>query len=290
MNPVAPLLTDWYQRNARNLPWRRAGTTPWGVLVSEIMLQQTPAARVIPYWERWLSAWPRPADLAQDSPAEAIRAWGTLGYPRRGLRLYDCAVAITQSYDGEVPADEVTLRTLPGIGQYTAAAVASFAYGQRAVVLDTNIRRVIERIFGGQALPLPSLTMAETTRAAELLPVDPADAVRWNQATMEFGALVCRARQPDCPTCPIQEYCSWRRDGYPGDSHAGKRAVQKYEGTDRQARGRVMALLRQMEGESVPVAAIVAALPRPDQAGRAIEGLVTDGLAVRDGAALRLPG
>ena len=290
MNSLAPLMADWYRKAARDLPWRRDGTTPWGELVSEIMLQQTPAARVVPYWQRWMTDWPQPGDLAAANPADVIRAWGTLGYPRRSLWLRECAVTIARSHGGEVPDDEAVLRTLPGIGQYTAAAIASFAFGRRAVVLDTNIRRVIARVFGGQALPPPGLTASERARAESLLPRDAAAAVDWNRATMELGALICHARQPDCPACPLEAACAWRRNGYPGDAHAGARRVQRYEGTDREARGRVMGMLRQGDGTAIAVAAIVAALPRPDQAKRAIAGLVADGLAVPDGADLRLPG
>lgn len=285
---LAARLADWYQQAARDLPWRHPGTTPWGVVVSEVMAQQTPVLRVVPYWQRWLAAWPRPSDLAAASPADVIRAWGTLGYPRRGLRLRDCAVTLVASYGGEVPPDEATLRGLPGLGRYSAAAIASFAFGRRAVVLDTNIRRVVARVWEAEGWPPPSPTAAEWARAGELLPIDPAESVAWNRATMELGALICRARQPDCAVCPIQSDCAWYAEGCPGDP-AARPPGQPYHGTDRQARGRVLALLRQMDGESLPTAAIIAALPQPDQAERAIASLVADGLAVRDGAALRLP-
>lgn len=289
MTAVAADLANWYRANARDLPWRRSGVSPWGVLVSEVMLQQTPVNRVLPYWRRWLARWAQPSDLARASPADVIRAWGTLGYPRRGLRLRDCAVAIVDHHDGIVPAELTALRELPGIGRYTAAAVACFAFGQAVVVVDTNIARVLGRVFDAQALPAPSLGAADWARAAEVLPGDPAAAVVWNQATMELGALVCQARQPDCPVCPLGGDCAWRAQDYPGDRYAGRRQPQAYQGTDRQARGRVLALLRQADGETVPVAAIVAGLPRIDQAERAMATLVADGLAVRVGAGLRLP-
>jgi len=281
-------LSLWYDANARDLPWRRKGATPWGILVSEIMLQQTPAKRVIPYWERWMSVWPRPGDLARAQPGEVIQAWGALGYPRRALRLRECAVTIDKEY-GEVPRTEDTLRTLPGIGEYTAAAVAAFAYGCRTVVLDTNIRRVIARAYAGEALPMPHLTAAERTMAANLVPTEAKDAVKWNQATMELGAVVCRARDADCESCPVKDICAWRSADYPGDIHAGRRRTQPWEGTDRQARGRIMAFLREADGESVPIAAILAGTPREAQTLRAIDALIADGLARRDGEALRLP-
>ena len=288
MNPLAVPLARWYESSARDLPWRHDGTTPWGVLVSEIMLQQTPANRVIPYWLDWLDRWPTPGDLAQAGAAAVIQAWGTLGYPRRALRLRECAGVIAGEYAGEVPSDEETLRTLPGIGEYTAAAVAAFAYGRRAVVLDTNIRRVIARAHTGQSLPLPHLTTAERTMAAELLPKGTAS-VRWNQATMELGAVICRTRDPACDSCPVKGLCAWRQAGYPDDQYAARRRGQGWEGTDRQVRGRIMALLRQADPESVPSAALLATSPDPDQAQRALGGLVADGLAVRDGEAVRLP-
>ncbi len=287
-NPLAAPLADWYRAEARDLPWRRPTATPWGILVSEIMLQQTPASRVTPYWQAWLERWPAPSDLADAAPAEVIQAWGTLGYPRRALRLRECAAAIAQDHDDEVPHEEAVLRGLPGIGDYTAAAVAAFAYGRRTVVLDTNIRRVIARAQAGQALPPPHLTAAERAMAEALVPPDPAAAVRWNQATMELGALVCRARSQDCETCPIAGLCAWRAAGHPGDLQAGRRRTQAWEGTNRQARGQVMALLREAEGEAVPVAAVLSLGDRA-RYERAIEGLVADGLAVREGEALRLP-
>ncbi|MCL2736757.1 MAG: A/G-specific adenine glycosylase [Propionibacteriaceae bacterium] len=289
MNPLARPLAAWYAQNARDLPWRDPAATPWAILVSEIMLQQTPAARVIPYWTSWMAVWPRPSDLADATPAEVILAWGSLGYPRRALRLRDCASVVAGQYADQVPADEDQLRTLPGIGEYTAAAVAAFAYGRRTVVLDTNIRRFIARAHLGQALPLPHLTADERSMAASLVPSDTQESVVWNEATMEAGAVVCKAREWLCDACPVKDLCAWRDAGYPGDLHAGRRRAQPWEGTDRQARGRVMALLRETEGESVPIEALVALTPRPEQTRRAIDGLVADGLAVVEGEAVRLP-
>ena len=287
MNQLAAPLAAWYAANARPLPWRR--TTAWGVLVSEIMLQQTPAARVIPYWEAWMNRWPWPESLAEASTAEVIRAWGTLGYPRRALRLQECAGVVVAEHGGVVPQNEVVLRSLPGIGEYTAAAVAAFAYGQRTVVLDTNIRRVLARAWGGEALPAPHLSVEERAMAAGLVPEGDAEAVVWNQATMELGAVLCRAREPACGECPVKALCAWRAAGYPGDLHAARRTTQRWEGTNRQARGLVLALLREAEGEVVPVDAILVG-PRAGQLADAIDSLVADGLAVRDGTGVRLPG
>lgn len=289
LDPLVEPVTAWYLANARDLPWRRPGVGAWGVLVSEIMLQQTPANRVRPYWQAWMERWPRPSDLAQATPAEVIQAWGTLGYPKRALRLRQCATVIAEERGDVVPDDEAKLRGLPGIGEYTAAAVAGFAYGRRTVVLDTNIRRFLARAHCGEALPPPHLTRDERAMAAALVPTEPAAAVLWNQATMELGALVCQARTHGCGDCPVLGLCAWSAAGRPGDLHAERRRVQPWEGTDRQARGRVMAILREADGELVPVAGILADSPRPDQTERAIETLVADGLAARDGEAVRLP-
>ncbi|MCL2316566.1 MAG: A/G-specific adenine glycosylase [Actinomycetia bacterium] len=286
---VAPL-TAWYARAARDLPWRAPGVSPWGVLVSEIMLQQTPAVRVEPVWRAWLDRWPSPADLADASPAEAIRAWGRLGYPRRALRLHEAARVIVDRWDGVVPSTLEALRGLPGVGEYTAAAVAVFAYRRRALVLDTNIRRVIARCVTGVALPPPVLGAPERALAGGLLPRDPAASVRWTQAAMELGALVCTSRAPACQDCPLLRRCRWRRAGRPGDPWARARRPQGYEGTDRQARGAVLACLRETPA-GVPEADVLARLPRPDQARRAVESLVADGLAIRTGdGRLCLPG
>jgi A/G-specific adenine glycosylase len=282
-------LAQWYAQAARDLPWRHPQASAWSVLVSEIMLQQTPVVRVLPTWQAWLERWPTPADLAAAPPGAVIAAWGALGYPRRALRLRQAAVVIVEQWGGAVPEDEAGLRALPGVGDYTAAAVACFAFTRRAVVLDTNVRRVLARVWWGQALPAPSRSRAEHAWAAQLLPDDPAAAKTWNQALMELGALVCRARDPACASCPLRGWCAWRQAGQPADPYATRRRVQGWEGTDRQARGRVMAALRTAGGEPVAVGAILADSPRPEQTERAIDTLVADGLAVRVGSGVSLP-
>src|SRR6478736_9072001 len=177
-------LDDWFASNARDLPWRAADCTPWGVLVSEVMLQQTPVVRVLPVWEEWLRRWPEPAGLAGEPAGEAVRSWGRLGHPRRALRLHAAAVAIRDSHRGALPGAYTELLELPGVGSYTAAAVAAFAFGRRETVVDTNIRRVHARLISGNALPAPALTAAEMRLAASLLPEDPAASVRWNASVM----------------------------------------------------------------------------------------------------------
>ena len=212
-----PVLT-WYARNARDLPWRAPDATPWAVLVSEIMLQQTPVARVLPEYLSWIARWPTPAALAAAPAGEAIRQWGRLGYPRRALRLHETATILVARHGGTVPADLDALRALPGIGSYTAAAVASFAFGQRHAVLDTNVRRVLARLVAGQpwAGTASSVSVAERRLAESLLPAEPAVAARWSVAVMELGALVCTAAGPRCGDCPVARECAWLAAGAPG--------------------------------------------------------------------------
>lgn len=265
----------WYAEHARDLPWRAPDRTPWGVLVSEVMLQQTPVARVEPVWRTWMERWPAPAGLAAEEPGEAIRAWGRLGYPRRALRLHSAARAIVERHDGAVPGAYADLRALPGVGDYTASAVAAFAFGQRHAVLDTNVRRVLARAVSGVAQPPPSPTSAERALADSLLPPD--DEPTWSVAVMELGALVCTARAPACAACPLVGGCAWQIDGAP--EHAGPtRRAQPWTGTDRQARGRLMAVLREAPS-AVSKAALDLAWPHdPRQRERALDGLVADGL------------
>lgn len=282
---------DWYARHARDLPWRAADRSPWGVLVSEIMLQQTPVVRVLPVWREWLTRWPEPADLAAEAPGEAVRAWGRLGYPRRALRLHEAARAIVDRHGGAVPDDHAALLALPGVGAYTAAAVASFAFGQRHVVLDTNVRRVLARVVEGHALPSRSITASETALASSLVPEADDVAARWAVASMELGALVCTARTPRCGQCPLSTRCAWRALGRPEAAGArAARPAQRWHGTDRQMRGRIMALLRSAEGV-VAWERLQAEVPEADgQRERCIDSLVADGLAEPDDAGLRLPG
>lgn len=274
-----PVLT-WYDTHQRDLPWRAADRTPWGVLVSEVMLQQTPVVRVEPAWRAWLARWPTPGDLAAAQTDEVLRAWDRLGYPRRALRLQACARAVVERHGGEVPDDEAALRALPGIGEYTAAAVRAFAFGRRAVVLDTNVRRVLARAVLGTALPAPSQTVAERALAAAHMPDDDATAARWSVAAMELGALVCTARSPRCPACPLQARCRWLAAGRPDDEHAHRRRAQSWAGSDRQARGRVMSLLRTASGP-IPFATLRESWPDEPQLTRALTSLETDGLVAR---------
>ena len=269
----------WYARNARDLPWRAPGASPWAVLVSEIMLQQTPVARVLPEYLSWMARWPTPAALAAAASGEAIRQWGRLGYPRRALRLHETATILVARHGGTVPADLDALRALPGIGSYTAAAVASFAFGQRHAVLDTNVRRVLARLVAGEPWPgaaSSAASVAERRLAESLLPAEPAVAARWSVAVMELGALVCTAASPRCGDCPVARECAWLAAGPPAGG-AARRRTQKYDGTDRQCRGRVLAVLRAAD-DPVRRADFDAIWTGQAQLERALDGLVADGL------------
>lgn len=285
---IAAAVNDWYRANRRDLPWRRDGFGAWGILVSEFMLQQTPVARVIPRLEAWLERWPTPESLAASSSGDAVRAWERLGYPRRALNLHAAAVAITDQHGGTVPRDVPSLLALPGVGDYTARAVAVFAFGERHPVVDTNVRRVIARAILGDALPGPASTRRDLESMSALLPVDEADARLFNAAAMELGAIVCTARAPLCESCPIAADCAWRAAGYP--QFEGRRAPvqKKFEGSDRQVRGLILAELR---ASDIPVrlAEIESVWADEVQRSRAIAGLLADGLAVEGPDGFELP-
>jgi A/G-specific adenine glycosylase len=275
----ATAILGWYAVHARDLPWRQPGASPWAILVSEVMLQQTPVARVLPAYEAWLARWPDPASLAAASPADAVRQWGRLGYPRRAIRLHTAARVIVEQHGGAVPDSLSALRALPGVGSYTAAAVASFAFGERHAVLDTNVRRVLARLVDGVPRPATSPTAMEVKLAESLLPDEPGLAPRWSVAVMELGALVCSADRPRCDSCPVVSACAWHQAGSPdADSDRAGRRSQPYEGTDRQCRGRLLAVLRDAD-EPVPATRLDAAWPDARQRDRALASLVTDGLA-----------
>jgi len=280
-SPLVEPILRWYDEFARDLPWRRPDATPWSVLVSEFMLQQTPVARVLPVHEAWLARWPTPAALAAEASGEAVRAWGRLGYPRRALRLHAAAVAITERHQGRVPHSYDDLLALPGVGDYTAAAVAAFAYGRRQVVLDTNVRRVLARAVTGTQFPPRSVTRAERDLGARLLPEDAPTAATWSVAVMELGALVCTAERPRCGSCPVAGACAWRRAGSPAYD-GPPRPVQTYAGTDRQCRGRLLAVLRDSEG-AVDKSRLDGVWDQTEQRERALASLVADGLVVARG-------
>ena len=278
--PIRLRLFDWWSRYARDLPWRFGRTTPWGVLVSEVMSQQTQMSRVVPYWTAWMNAWPDAASLAAAPKAEVITAWGRLGYPRRALRLQECARQVAGQYADRLPRDYDQLVALPGIGDYTASAVMSFAYGERIAVIDTNIRRVLSRVFLGRESTGGAANREERQLAWQVLPEDENSEVadhhvngddslgtadpqirsaawreppsaRWNQAVMELGATVCVARKPACDICPLAGHCRFLKAGLPGLGSGRTRPRQRFAGTDRQIRGSILQALRQASGAPV---------------------------------------
>ncbi|WP_210478965.1 A/G-specific adenine glycosylase [Naasia sp. SYSU D00948] len=285
---LAPAITGWFAVAARDLPWRRPGFPAWGTLVSEFMLQQTPVARVVPLLLEWLERWPTPAHLAAVPPGEAVRAWGRLGYPRRALALHGCAVAIAERHGDRVPEDVEELLALPGVGPYTARAVAAFAYGHRHPVVDTNVRRVLARAIRGEAEPGPPSTARDLALMDEHLPLAREEARAFNAGMMELGAIVCTARAPRCAECPIASLCAWRNAGYPEYGGPRKPRQKRYEGSDRQARGRLLALLRSATAP-VEEEELLAGLEDPERAARALEGLLRDGLAERTALGVVLP-
>ncbi len=282
MSPPADELITWFDREGRDLPWRAAGVTAWQILVSEFMLQQTPVARVLPIWVDWIARWPTPSATAAAGPADVLRAWGKLGYPRRAKWLHECAVAIARDHGDAVPADVDALLALPGVGSYTARAVACFAYRQRVPVVDTNVRRVIARAVHGRADAGSPAAVRDEADVAALLP-DDVTAPRFSAALMELGALVCTARNPRCGVCPLPT-CGWRDAGYPDPIGPAKR-VQKYAGTDRQVRGRLLDVLRDSDFPVARAQLDVAWLTDTAQRDRALDSLLVDGLVeqTRDG-------
>ena len=285
---IAPSIISWFAANARDLPWRRPGFSAWGTLVSEVMLQQTPVVRVIPRLQEWLDRWPDPAALAAVPSGDAVRAWNRLGYPRRALNLHAAAVAITEQHGGLVPEDVPSLLALPGVGDYTARAVAAFAYGERHPIVDTNVRRVIARAVDGDAEAGPASTRRDLAAMEALLPESDADARAVNAGVMELGAIVCTARSPRCDDCPITDLCAWRAAGYPEFAGIRRAGQKRYEGSDRQVRGLILARLRESD---IPVPAGDLDDLGADEAQRirAIASLVADGLIVRGDGAYMLP-
>jgi len=272
-------LLDWFDQEKRDLPWRNPDCGTWGVLVSEVMLQQTPVARVIPAFEAWMSRWPTPSDLAADSVAEAVRAWGRLGYPRRARRLHETAIIITAAHAGHVPAELDDLLALPGIGDYTARAIRCFALGIPEPVVDTNVRRVIARAVSGQAQAGPQKTVFDRVATWGLVARVEGDHQRCVAAAalMELGAIVCTARSPLCDACPIRLECAWRSAGYPDYQGPLPAKQAKYEGSDRQVRG---IILRELRNSDIPVPQEFLETLWPDQQQflRALQSLVVDGL------------
>lgn len=321
---VARALAVWWSGHARDLPWRFGRTTAWGVLVSEVMSQQTQMSRVVPYWQAWMATWPDARSLSAASTAEVITAWGRLGYPRRALRLQECARVVAEQYGNVLPHSYDELISLPGIGNYTASAVMSFAFGERIAVIDTNIRRVLSRVFLGQESLGGSATKQERALAQEVLPQDATDikdtqntsvlsvevvhntvtedqtkssrqehkhpSVIWNQSVMELGALVCTAKTPDCQLCPIREVCQFYAAGLPGLGEKRTRPRQRFQGTDRQVRGIILHALRDAPAHELPRNAIHQLWDNVFQLDECLASLDNDGLIeLCDNNMVRLP-
>jgi A/G-specific adenine glycosylase len=280
---IADTIADWYDRDHRDLPWRADGYPAWGILISEFMLQQTPVARVIPRLAEWLARWPTPADLAAEPPGEAVRAWDRLGYPRRALALHTAATVIAAEHGNVVPRDVGALLALPGVGPYTARAVAAFAYGVRVPVVDVNARRVLARAVEGRAESGPAQTRRELELMESLLPRAQHRARLANAGVMELGQTVCTSRSPRCEVCPIAAACAWRAGGYPPYEGPPAPRQKRYEGSDRQVRGLI---LRELRAGDTPVSADTIDTLWPDEAQRerALAGLLRDGLVTGDPA------
>jgi A/G-specific adenine glycosylase len=266
-------ILDWGMPRLRDLPWR-ATRDPWLVLVAEVMLQQTQARRVIPVWQAFCAAYPTPRACADASLGDILRVWQGLGYPRRARDLHAAAELIVARHGGRVPDDLAALLDLPGVGRYTARAVLTFAFERDVAVVETNIARVLARVAGRR------LTLGEVQEFADSL-VPAGDGWAWNQVMMDLGATVCRP-VPACDGCPVRDVCGWQRAGRPEpDPAVGSAAVSgrqaPYEGSDRQARGRV---LRQLARGPAPAA---------EFPPRIVAGLITDRLIVRSGSDLQLP-
>ncbi len=279
---VAVELLKWGSGSLRDLPWRRT-RDPWRVLVSEVMLQQTSVSRVLPKFESFIGEFPTPVALANAPLGDALRLWSGLGYPRRCRNLREAAIAITENHGGEFPRTLEELLTLPGIGPYTARAVLAFAFDETVAVVDTNVSRVLSRLEGVSMSARDLQTLADS-----LVP----DGLgwEWNQVIMDFGARTCTARSPKCDSCCLSRHCAWRGDGddpAPGSAGAS-RPQARFEGSDRQARGRA---LRAVADGITRDADVVRAM-RVDDAARAgalVDALVTEGLLVRRGRHLALP-
>lgn len=283
---AAPVLA-WFARAGRDLPWRRT-REPWAILVAEAMLQQTQVARVADRWPRFLGRFPTPAAFAAVPVADAIEEWAGLGYNRRAVNLHRAATAIVADHGGEVPASLTALLALPGIGPYTARAVLVFAFERDEAVLDTNVARIAARV-GGRSL----------TRTGAQAVLDAAVPVghgwAWNQALIDVGARFCRSREVRCDECPLAPSCRWRAAGHPQpDPAAGSAGVSgrqaRFEGSDRQGRGRLVDRLR---SGPVPAADLAVAMgwpDEPDRARRVAAGLVTDGLVEERDATFHLAG
>jgi A/G-specific adenine glycosylase len=282
-SPLRRALRAWYRPRSEGYPWRRDGIGPYAVLVSEVMLQQTQAARVAAAFDGFLRRFPNVSSLAAASPADVLRAWSGLGYHRRAVALHEAARTIVRVHGGEVPGDPEALQHLPGVGPYTASAVASIAFGRPVVAMDVNVRRVASRVVLGRE---PQERDGPRIAAAARVLLDRRDPAAWNQAMMDLGREVCRPT-PRCEVCPFEPGCRFRSAGRPGRPAADPKQ-SPFEGSNRQVRGRIVAVLR--ERPSAGLSGLAAATGfGADRIGSAVTGLVRDGIVERRGRSFRLP-
>ena len=285
LSPSQAALLRWAAEAHRDLPWRRT-RDPWAVLVSEAMLQQTQVARVVPKYHAFLERFPTPAVCAAASPGEVVTHWAGLGYNRRALQLHRAATAIVADHAGAVPDTLAELLALPGVGPYTARAVLAFAFEQDAAIVDTNVARVLARRAGRPLRP------AEGQAAADAwLPAGAAWA--WNQGMLDLGAGCCTPRNPGCANCPVAAGCAWARAGRPEPAPAvGSAGVSggqpRFEGPDRQGRGRLVEALRQGPVAADDLAAVMGWPGDEARAQRVAGGLVTEGMVVVEGCRFSL--
>jgi A/G-specific adenine glycosylase len=285
---VRRALLAWFERNRRDLPWRRT-RDPYRILVSEVMLQQTQVDRVVPYYEAFLERFPDVHALAAAPTAEVITAWAGLGYNRRAVNLQRTARYVVDELGGRFPADVAQLRRLPGIGPYTAGAIACFAFEQDVPFADTNMRRVLHRVFAGVDVPAPTASEREIAAIAAAA-VPTGNGWTWNQALMEFGAIQCTARKPACVVCPLQADCR----AFPtilsalGELPRGVRLKREtpFEGSNRFYRGRVLAALREQPGDGIALSDLGPRVREGFADGHlpwlygVVQGLERDGLAL----------
>jgi A/G-specific adenine glycosylase len=289
-------LLPWYAEHGADVPWRPAEGRPgdpYAALVAAVCAQQTPMARVLPLYARWMAALPALGDAARASRAEALRLWGDAGYPRRAVAIRETARIVVREHGGELPREEAALLALPGVGPFTAAIVRCFGHGEQVAAVDVNVVRVLGRAVLGELEPVASLPAARAEALAERM-LPPGEAERWNPALMDLGAMICRAR-PRCEACPLARLCAARPRIARGERAAAPRRQPAYAGSDRQWRGRILRALREHaagaeggdETPSLAVRSLVARLAvTPAERARArrlLDVLAAEGLAWRAG-------
>ncbi|MGE0879033.1 MAG: A/G-specific adenine glycosylase [Acidimicrobiia bacterium] len=277
-------LLAWWSRRRRDLPWR-ATRDPWAILVSETMLQQTQVARVLPKFLAFMEEFPTAQVCAAADPGDVVRAWAGLGYNRRAIALHRAAATVVDQFGGAFPATVDELRTLPGVGPYTARAVCAFAHELDVAVVDTNVARVLARTAGHR------LTAKEVQARADAL-VPEGEGWAWNQAMLDLGATVCQARTPSCKECPVAEACSWRGASDRVDPAIGSAGVSggqsRFEGSDRQGRGRLVSALRHAPVGVADLATVMGWPDDPPRAERVATTLVADRVVRFDEGVYRL--